>query len=120
MQEQASEAAERRLHAPEAVDDYLRCYTNPETIHATCEDYRAGATFDFELDEADRNAGRRIAAPLLVLWAERGALPRWYDVLSIWRDWATDVRGSGIDSGHFMAEEAPEPTLAALRGFFHS
>src|SRR5688572_12142369 len=66
--------------APEAVEDYLRCYANPQTVHATCEDYRAGATFDFELDEADRQAGHRIAAPVLALWAAQGALPRWYDV----------------------------------------
>ena len=61
--------------APEALEDYLRCYLNSATVHATCEDYRAGATYDFELDEADRANGRRIACPVLVLWGARGALP---------------------------------------------
>ena len=104
--------------APAAVDDYLRCYLNPETIHATCEDYRAGATFDFNLDEADRQNGLRIACPVLTLWANRGQLPRWYDVPAIWRDWAEDVRGQAINSGHHMSEEAPEETYTELRAFF--
>jgi haloacetate dehalogenase len=104
--------------APEAVDDYLRCYLNPATVHATCEDYRAGATYDFALDEADRTAGHRISCPVLALWASRGQLPKWYDVTAIWRDWANDVRGAPIDSGHYMAEEAPDETAAELRAFF--
>jgi haloacetate dehalogenase len=106
--------------APEAVDDYLRCYLDPATVHATCEDYRAGATFDFELDEADRTSGRRIGCPVLALWAGKGQLPNWYDVVGIWRDWADDVRGQPIDSGHYMAEEAPDETYAALRAFLLS
>jgi haloacetate dehalogenase len=55
-----------------------------------------------------------------VLWAGRGHLPRWYDVLAVWRDWADDVRGQAIDSGHYMAEEAPGETLAQLHAFFTS
>jgi haloacetate dehalogenase len=105
------------VHAPEALDDYLRCYRNPATIHAACEDYRAGASYDFALDEADRGR-KKIAAPLLALWAGRGEVGKWYDVLSVWRDWADDVRGGPIDSGHFMAEEAPDATYEALWSFF--
>ena len=104
--------------APEAVDDYLGCYLDPATVHATCEDYRAGATYDFDLDEADRASGRRIGCPVLALWAAHGALPKWYDVLAIWRDWADDVRGRALDSGHYLPEEAPEATCAELRSFF--
>ena len=104
--------------APEALDDYLQCYVRPGTVHATCEDYRAGATYDYSLDEADRTAGHRITAPLLALWARQGALERWYEVLSIWRDWANDVRGSSIDSGHYLPEEAPDETFIQLREFF--
>jgi len=105
------------VHAPEALDDYLRCYRNPETIHAACEDYRAAATYDFALDEADRGK-KKIAAPLLALWAGQGQVGKWYDVLAVWRDWCDDVRGHAIDAGHFMAEEAPDETYAALRDFF--
>ena len=104
--------------APEALEDYLRCYLNSATVHATCEDYRAGATYDFELDEDDRANGRRIACPVQVLWGARGALPRWYDVLAVWRDWAANVRGRGLDAGHYMPEEAPEETWTELRSFF--
>jgi haloacetate dehalogenase len=107
-----------RYFAPEALEDYLRCYADPATVHGTCEDYRAGATFDYAADEADLKAGKKINCPMLALWAAKGGLPRWYDVLSVWRDWATNVRGGPIDSGHFMAEEAPLPTAAALREFF--
>ncbi|HYZ16794.1 MAG TPA: alpha/beta hydrolase [Candidatus Acidoferrum sp.] len=109
----------KNVHTPEALDDYLRCYRNPQTIHAACEDYRAGATYDFALDEADHGV-RTIAAPLLALWAARGEVGGWYDVLDVWRDWAADVRGFPIESGHFMAEEAPDATYDALRAFFAS
>jgi haloacetate dehalogenase len=101
---------------PKAAADYLRCYRNPATVHAICEDYRAGATIDFAHDMEDRGR-RRIACPLLALWGRRGKVHEWYDVPAVWRDWADDVRDSPIDSGHFLAEEAPEPTYRALRGF---
>jgi haloacetate dehalogenase len=107
----------RDLFDPEALADYLRCVRNPETIHAMCEDYRAGATIDFALDEADRG-NRRIACPLLALWGRHGQLEAWYDVLAIWRDWAGDVRGRALDSGHYLAEEAPEEVAAELIDFF--
>lgn len=108
---------DRSLFHPEALAAYLRAAQNPATVHAMCEDYRAGATFDFRLDEADRGQ-RRIACPVLALWAARGQLPAWYDVLAIWRDWADDVQGQAIDSGHYLAEEAPDQTYAALHAFF--
>ena len=101
----------------EALADYLRCVRDPETIHAMCEDYRAGATIDYELDEADRGR-RKIACPLLALWAGRAELGRWFDVLEVWRRWADDVRGRAIDCGHFLAEEAPHEVYAELRSFF--
>jgi haloacetate dehalogenase len=103
--------------APEALDDYLRCVRNPDTIHAMCEDYRAGATIDFELDEADRGR-RRIACPVLALWSGREELSRWFDVLQVWRGWADDVRGRALDCSHFLAEEAPDETYEELYAFF--
>lgn len=103
---------------PEALEEYRRCFSDPATVHAICEDYRAGATVDFDLDEEDLRAGRRIGCPVLVLWGSRGNLEEWYDVPGIWRDWAGDVRGGALDCGHYLAEEAPEETLAELRAFF--
>jgi haloacetate dehalogenase len=108
----------RERFDPEALADYLRCARRPETIHAMCEDYRAGATFDNEADEADLRAGRRITCPLLVLWAGRDELEEWWDVPEIWRAWADDVRGRPLDCGHYLAEEAPHETYAELRAFF--
>lgn len=101
----------------EALADYRRCVSDLATIHAMCEDYRAGAGIDDETDEADRRAGRRISCPVLVLWSAREELPRWFDVLEVWQRWAGDVRGQGIDAGHFLAEEAAGPVATTLREF---
>jgi haloacetate dehalogenase len=73
---------------------YLRCVHDPQTIHGMCEDYRAGTTYDRVLDEADRAAGRRIACPVLALWSARDELPRWFDVVEVWRQWAAPRAGS--------------------------
>jgi haloacetate dehalogenase len=108
----------RHLFTPEALEDYFRCFRDPETRHAICEDYRAAATLDFTHDEADRHARRRIGCPVLALWGRQGSLEEWYDVVGIWREWADDVRGGAIDCGHYLPEEAPEETHAELRAFF--
>jgi haloacetate dehalogenase len=100
---------------PEAVADYQHCFRDPATIHATCEDYRAAAGIDLEHDAADLE--RKIACPLLVLWGQKGVIERSYDVLDVWRERASDVRGQALPCGHFLAEEAPEETLAALEAF---
>lgn len=110
---------DRSLFHPDALADYLASARAPETIHAMCEDYRAGATYDFELDEADRAEGRGIACAVLVLWGARSDLAELIgDPLAIWRGWADDVRGRALDCGHYLAEEAPEETYAELRAFF--
>jgi haloacetate dehalogenase len=105
-----------RFH-PEALAEYVRALCDPATIHAICEDYRAAATYDREADRRDREAGRRIACPLLVLWSTRDDLPP-LDPLGIWGRWADDVRGAGLDCGHYLAEELPDETYEHLRGFF--
>ena len=101
---------------PEAFAEYLRCFRNPETIRATCDEYRAGASIDLIHDRADR--GRKLAMPLFVLWGQRSSQGAGYDVLSVWRDHAENVSGQAIGSGHFLAEEAPDETYLALRGLF--
>src|SRR3954467_587259 len=95
--------------------EYLRCYRDPATRHAICEDYRAAATIDLDHDAAD--ADRRITAPLLALWGAKGTVGQLYDVLETWREKALDVRGQALDCGHTLQEEAPEETLRELLAF---
>jgi haloacetate dehalogenase len=111
----ASWSADPDAFAPEALAEYERAFSDPAVIHATCEDYRAGASIDLVHDEAD--LGRRIACPLLVLWGGRGKNDRLFDILATWRERADDVRGRALDCGHFLAEERPEETAAELVGF---
>jgi Predicted hydrolases or acyltransferases (alpha/beta hydrolase superfamily) len=99
----------------EAFAEYLRCFADPACIHASCEDYRAAATIDLVHDEAD--LVHKIGCPLLVLWGETGLVGRSYDVLAVWRERAVDVRGRSLPCGHYLAEERPEETLAALLAF---
>lgn len=102
----------------ENYDEWRQAIHNPDTVRAMLEDYRAGLTIDRHDEEADRNAGRKVAAPLLVLWSLRDDLAdRYGNPLDIWADWARDVRGHGIDSGHHMAEDAPGELCAALLRF---
>lgn len=99
----------------EAFAEYLRCFADPASIHATCEDYRAAASIDLVHDEAD--LAHKISCPLLVLWGEAGLVGRNYDVLAVWRERAMDVRGRSFACGHYLAEERPEETLAELLTF---
>jgi haloacetate dehalogenase len=108
--------AARRYIEPEAYAEYLRCLTNPSTIHATCEDYRAAASIDLEHDDADQR--RKLAAPLRILWGSKGLVGRRYDVLDVWRGFADMVSGRAIMSGHWMAEEAPNEVIAEAQSFF--
>jgi haloacetate dehalogenase len=108
----------RDRFAPAALAEYDRWAGDPETLHAMCEDYRAGATLDYEHDEADRTQRRRIACPVLALWGAQNFLEDWYDVLGIWRGWADDVSGRALDCGHYLPEERPDEVLAELRAFF--
>jgi haloacetate dehalogenase len=102
----------------EAYADYRRAIRDPETVHAMMEDYRAGLGLDRRHDEEDRGAGRRVACPLLVLWAVGADLSDLYgDVLDVWSEWAEDLSGGPFDSGHHMAEEAPEALAAELLAF---
>jgi haloacetate dehalogenase len=103
------------LFAPEAYAEYERCFRDPETIHASCEDYRAAATIDLDHDETDRN--HMVESPLLALWGERGLVERLYDVLEVWREYASDVRGRALPASHFLAEERPEEMAAELTSF---
>ena len=103
----------------EVLDAYRAQLHDPAAVQAMCEDYRAGATIDRQLDEADR--GRPITCPVLALWGQRGALEIFYDdVLGVWRPWASDLRGHGVDASHFLVEDAPDEVAAELLEFFEA
>jgi haloacetate dehalogenase len=96
-------------------EEYLRALSGPNAMHAMCEDYRAGSSIDLVHDAAD--AGRRIAQPLKVLWGLRNPVWSRFDMLEVWRGFATRVSGRGIAAGHYLAEEAPEEVLDELLQF---
>lgn len=102
---------------PEARDRYIADFKNPETIRATCDEYRNNARADFEHDKTDKESGHKITCPMLVLWGNLGRPGRNENPLEIWREWAVDVRGRGLACGHFLAEELPDETAAEIKSF---
>ncbi|WP_227369641.1 alpha/beta fold hydrolase [Halomonas sp. M20] len=101
-----------------AYADFQRSIHDPDTVHGMLEDYRAGLGIDRQHDEEDRQQGRRIRCPTLVLWSLKDDLERLYgDVLEVWRPWTTSLTGHGIDCGHHMAEESPEVLAQTLLDF---
>ena len=102
---------------PELKDEYLRVYQDPANVHGMCEDYRASAGIDLTYDEADLKAGKKVSCPLHVLWATDGAMGKMYDVLGIWKDYATKVTGAGMTGGHNLQEANPAGVLAELQPF---
>jgi haloacetate dehalogenase len=105
---------------PQAIEEpvfaeYLRCFADPQTLHAMCEDYRAGASIDLQHDEAD--LGTQLTCPTLVLWGVHGAMHRLFDVLETWRSRAPAVQGKALPAGHWLPEECPQELTAALVEF---
>ncbi len=72
------------------------------------------------LDEADRAAGHKIGAPMLVLWGAKGRRDRGAEIPGIWQNWASDVQGVPVDCGHFIPEEAPDVVVDQFIKFFGS
>ncbi|HET6187341.1 MAG TPA: alpha/beta hydrolase [Trebonia sp.] len=103
---------------PDAVAEYVRAFSDPASLHASLEDYRAGFGADLAEDERDHAAGHRLTMPLLVLWGADGGLGV-LDVPGIWREYAANVRGHAVERcRHFLPEEHPAAVLEALRAFF--
>jgi len=99
----------------EIIQEYLRCFT-VDTIHASCEDYRAGASIDLVHHEEDFD--KKISCPLQVLWGSKAFLEELYDPIKVWKEWALNVEGQSIDCGHFLPEESPIETYNAIINFF--
>ncbi|MCA9319044.1 alpha/beta hydrolase, partial [Candidatus Saccharibacteria bacterium] len=107
------------FHA-DARADYIAALANPETVRGICEDYRAATSIDLEHDRESRARGLKITCPLLVLWGNKAKIEQWYDALAIWRDYASGpVTGHAVRSGHYLAEEAPEEVIAAVKTFLN-
>lgn len=104
--------------APEAMAAYTAAMSDPAHVHAMCEDYRAAATIDLEHDRADRDAGRRVACPLRVLWGEHGVVARCFEPLVLWQEVASDVTGATLPCGHYVPEEAPDAVAKEMLAFF--
>jgi len=102
---------------PRALAEYQRCLALPGAAHGICEDYRAAATIDLEHDRVDRDAGNRLALPLMVLWGEQGVVGRCFDPLAEWQRVAADVQGGALPCGHYIAEEAPDMLLERVLPF---
>jgi haloacetate dehalogenase len=100
------------------MDDYIRCFADARTIAGSCADYRAAASTDLVDDEESFAAGQKIECPVLALWGTQAFVGRNYEPVSVWEQYASDVRGAGLATGHFLPEEAPGVVTAALREFF--
>jgi haloacetate dehalogenase len=104
---------------PEALAEYKRCFRNPATVHAMCEDYRATHGVDLAMDEQDFAAGRKIECPVLLLWGATGGVGRNHKPAEVWPRYANNiVRGAALSCGHYLSEEAPQETYRELRDFF--
>lgn len=117
----ASWTKDKNLSAfnPEAMEDYRQYFSKPEYVHANCEDYRAGLTYDDIADKQDLDAGRKISTPMLILWGDTGLARKGTSPMTVWENWADDIRGFPLECGHFLAEEKPEETARALLAFFN-
>ena len=96
------------------IKEYLRCFTT-ESINASCEDYRAGASIDLVHHEEDLH--KKISCPLQVLWGSKATVEELYDPVKVWKEWAINVEGESIDCGHFLPEENPIETYNAIIKF---
>src|SRR5215471_13322228 len=105
----------------EVLAEYVSTYRDPARVHGICEEYRAAATIDVEHDRADKEAAKKIACPMLHLWAEGGPLDTLYaqdgGPLAIWRQWARHPHGQAMKGGHFFPEENPDDTAGLLKQF---
>jgi haloacetate dehalogenase len=101
---------------PGAMEDYVRCFRDPGTIAGSCADWRAALGTDLAHDDETFAAGQRVECPVLLLWGTQSMAGA--DPLGAWQEYASDVRGDALPTGHFLPEEAPDLVGAALGDFF--
>jgi haloacetate dehalogenase len=105
---------------PQAYAEYLRCLSDPATIHGICEDYRASAGIDLEHERHDLAQGRKIQCQTLVLWGAQGVIEKCFQPLQEWRQLAGKLSGKALACGHYIPEEAPDALLAEVLPFFNA
>jgi haloacetate dehalogenase len=116
---QNKEAEIASIFDPDCLAEYERCFCDPLTIHTTCEDYRAAASIDLAHDRDDREAGKKIKCPLLVLWGDANRVLQAYDMLDVWRKVSDNsVEGHVLPCGHYLPEEVPQEVIEAFQAFF--
>ena len=113
-----SQSSDLEPFTDSALETYRQQMNDPRRVAAMCEDYRAGATIDRQLDETDRARGVTIKAPVHFVWSESGFPSQTHDPLALWRQWADSVTGQSIQCGHFAMEENPSAVIAAFSSFF--
>jgi haloacetate dehalogenase len=106
------------IFSPERWAEYLAGASNPQSMHAMCEDYRAAASIDLVHDRADRAAGKKLTMPLRVLWGEHGLVNQCFKPIQDWQVVAQDVSGQTVPCGHYIPEELPTELIAQARAFF--
>jgi len=110
-----------QFYEPQAFDEYLRCFSQPQAIHGACEDYRAAASIDLAHDAQSRADEQRVRCDMLVLWGARGVIHSMFDTLRLWRAQCSGhVQGMALPAGHYLAEELPEETARHLQAFFNA
>jgi len=114
------EPKKKSFFHPQALQDYLEAVKDPRVITAICEDYRAAANIDMEHDRESRDNNIKVQCPALVLWGSKGKIEKWYKPMDVWKFYCSNtLQGRAIDSGHYLAEEAPDVVVDEFRAFFN-
>jgi len=111
------ESLNTNVFSDAALQAYLEAFRNPDTVHASCEDYRAAASIDIEHDNDDDKHARQVTCPMLVLWGQDGVIESCFDALALWRKRAHQVVGKPLPGGHYLAEQHPQAVLGELFKF---
>lgn len=107
------------IFSPDRWAEYLQGASNPQSMHAMCEDYRAAATIDLVHDRADREQGKKLQTPLKVLWGEHGLVNKCFQPLEDWRKVSSsEVSGRVVPCGHYIPEELPQEVITEACNFF--
>lgn len=110
------------VFALEAWKEYGKLFTDADTVHAMCEDYRAAAKEDCDEQQKDEEAGKKIKCPFMVLWGKKGVCEKMFDTKKEWKkvceEGMLDEKSQAVPCGHYIPEEKPEGLLQHINEFF--